>query len=290
MSGEQHKVGVMGGGFVGSALSLLRCPRIDVKIYDRIADRCDPAATALSDLADCDVIFIAVPTPMQPNGTCHTDIVRIAVGEARSVAPSAAIVVRSTVPPGTSAGLGCLFMPEFLTERFFRTDFAGTDTWIVGTDEIGDATPKFGKICAVLAAAAAHGRVGGAPVLRRATAEAEMAKYARNCFLASKVSFFNEFACVCEAAGISYEAVRTTLQSDARIGLGHTAVPGHDGLRGFGGTCFPKDTSALRAFGASVGARTPILDSVITRNETVDRPGRDWEANQIGRASYRERV
>lgn len=275
-------VGVMGGGFVGSAIILLRCDAIDVIVYDRVEDRCDPPGTSLQDLAACNVIFVAVPTPMRPDGSCHTGIVAAAVEEARGVARNAAIVVRSTVPPGTSASLGVMFMPEFLTEANFRADFADTRAWVVGTDE-GVVAPHFQAVCDVISTAAAHRCVAGARVIRASTAEAEMAKYARNGFLATKVSFFNELACICDGAGIDYASVRGTMEPDARIGLGHTAVPGPDGLRGFGGTCFPKDMSALREFGGRWGVPTPILSAAIERNDTLDRPEQDWKA-KVGRA------
>jgi UDPglucose 6-dehydrogenase len=70
---------------------------------------------------------------------------------------------------------------------------------------------------------------------------------------------------------------------DNRIGSGHTKVPGHDGHKGYGGTCFPKDTNALVNFMKSIDVDSYILDATIERNETVDRPEKDWELDK-GRA------
>ena len=76
--------------------------------------------------------------------------------------------------------------------------------------------------------------------------------------------------------GHCYENVRCIATQDKRIGAGHTKVPGHDGHRGFGGTCFPKDTNALARFVKDNKIPTPILDAVIKRNEKLDRPEKDW--------------
>jgi UDPglucose 6-dehydrogenase len=73
----------------------------------------------------------------------------------------------------------------------------------------------------------------------------ELAKYLHNCFLATKVAFMNEFYDVCQKLGADYDAVSGAAKSQGMIGLSHLMVPGPDGLRGFGGSCFPKDTSAL---------------------------------------------
>ena len=94
---------------------------------------------------------------------------------------------------------------------------------------------------------------------------------------------FNELESICSEVGVDYENVRCIATQDTRIGTGHTKVPGHDGRRGFGGTCFPKDTNALANFAKENFILTPILDAVIKRNEEVDRPEKDWTADK-GRA------
>jgi UDPglucose 6-dehydrogenase len=109
--------------------------------------------------------------------------------------------------------------------------------------------------------------------------EAEMIKYTRNNFLATKIAFFNEIAAISAAAGADYEKVRAGVTADPRIGASHTAVPGYDGHRGFGGTCLPKDTNALATYGESHGVPCPVIRAVVMRNSTIDRPERDWEAD-----------
>ena len=102
----------------------------------------------------------------------------------------------------------------------------------------------------------------------------------KNCFLATKVSFCNEIAELCRVKGINYENVRKIAANDDRILHSHTHVPGHDGKYGFGGTCFPKDTSSLRYVMNESGVTPYILDAIITRNELVDRPEHDWNSNK----------
>ena len=113
--------------------------------------------------------------------------------------------------------------------------------------------------------------------------EAEMIKMFKNCFLATKVSFCNEMSLFCEHKGINYENVRRLAANDDRILHSHTTVPGPDGKRGFGGTCFPKDTSSLRYEIKQSGLEPYIMNAIIERNEKVDRPEKDWNGNK-GRA------
>jgi UDPglucose 6-dehydrogenase len=112
--------------------------------------------------------------------------------------------------------------------------------------------------------------------------EAETIKYFRNCFLATKVSFCNEMEEFCRIKKINYENVRSLSVLDPRIGSSHSFVPGHDGNRGFGGTCFPKDTSALLYEMNSIGMNSFVIKSIVERNQQVDRPSKDWNSN-VGR-------
>ena len=106
----------------------------------------------------------------------------------------------------------------------------------------------------------------------------------KNVFLSVKVGFFNEMENICDALDINYENVRCIATDDKRIGSNHTKVPGHDGKRGFGGTCFPKDTSSLRYEMQNSGMKSYVLDAIVERNDKVDRPEKDWMADK-GRAA-----
>ena len=269
------KVGVVGNGFVGHAMTLLR-PHVEVLVWDIVPEKRDPKKLTLeSFVRESEIIFVAVPTPMNSNGSCNVDIVESVVKEIKKVDESKYIVLRSTTPPGTCDNLGVAFMPEFLTEKNWAEDFKNCDQWILGSTDpfLYEKTKRMFE----LAYNNGDGSVINKVVIQCKPTEAEMIKYVKNCFLSVKVSFFNEIHSVCEKIGVDYENVRCIATQDKRIGSGHTKVPGHDGHKGFGGTCFPKDTNALANFMKSVDVNSYILDATIERNEKVDRPEKDWE-------------
>jgi UDPglucose 6-dehydrogenase len=96
--------------------------------------------------------------------------------------------------------------------------------------------------------------------------EAALAKYAINSFLATKVVFMNEIHNVAIASGLDYKKIASLMQLDQRIGSSHMAVPGTDGLYGFGGHCFPKDTEALLNFSKDLGVTMQVLESALKKN------------------------
>ena len=110
-----------------------------------------------------------------------------------------------------------------------------------------------------------------------------MVKLFRNNFLSVKVSFCNEIEEFCNKIDVNYENVRKLAVLDDRIGESHTKVPGHDGRRGFGGTCFPKDTNNLKFEMEKNDMESYIIKNAVIRNEKVDRPEKDWNENK-GRA------
>tara|TARA_Y100000389_G_scaffold139461_1_gene137215 strand:- start:1679 stop:2560 length:882 start_codon:yes stop_codon:yes gene_type:complete len=276
-------LGVIGRGFVGAAACLLENPSLRVISYDLRPEACSPPGTTLKDVAQADAVMIAVPTPMDPTtGAADTSFVEKVVAGLREHRSECLILVRSTVPPGTCERLGVCFMPEFLTEATPEADFRATREWIIGVPEempecvVGHVAQIFGSACD-------HGCIQSSRMAWTTATEAELIKYFRNTFLATKVSFCNEFAALCGRLGVSYDTVRQHAASDPRIALSHTQVPGPDGKRGFGGTCFPKDVHALRSAARSIGGPCPVLDAVAARNERIDRPGKDW-LQDVGRA------
>ncbi len=268
------KIGIVGGGFVGGATALLKCDAIDVIVYDLDPARCYPDGTTIGDLCSCDIVFVCVPTPTRADGSCNTNIVERCISDLKAAGVQN-IVLRSTVPPGTSSRLDVDFMPEFLTEANWRADFFNCALWVFGarTDTMKE------KLDGLIKTAAAAGVIQSGETLFVKPDEAELIKYTRNNFLALKVSFFNEISSLCSTIGIEYEAVRRGVCADPRIGSSHTAVPGPDGHRGFGGTCLPKDTSALEHFMKSKGVQCPVVSGMVHRNRVVDRPEHDWEAD-----------
>lgn len=275
-----QKIGIIGGGFVGKATAGFKNSKNSVFIYDLQPELCSPPGVTMDDIYSCDVVFVCVPTPMSKDGSCHLNIVESVVKDLKEHHVEN-IVIRSTVPVNTSKDLGVFFMPEFLTEKNWEFDFANCRAWIIGTD---DAAKQFKRLMIdIIHTSYQEDHLVSANVTFVSTSEAELVKYIRNCFLTTKVAFCNEIYQFCQKLGMDYEIVRQAFVLDNRIGESHTAIPGPDGKLGFGGTCFPKDTSSLIKQFSNHGVESPILNAVQHRNLTIDRPEQDWTLDQ-GRA------
>jgi len=279
------KIGIIGSGFVGKATQQLYHFPIDLIVYDIRPELCIPCGITLPDLRQCDLIFVCVPTPMETSGSCHLGMVESVLRDLSTVIDPSEnfVILRSTVPPGTCDRLGCYFMPEFLTEKRYIQDFIECEHWIMGLR----GHPSDGlfqeRIQSLFQSAKRAGRIEHDHILFRSNSEAEMVKYVRNTFLSVKVSFYNEMEEFCRRKGIDYENVRSAAILDSRIGESHTMVPGPDGKRGFGGTCFPKDTNALLYEMNQIGMESYVLRGAIDRNHNVDRKEEDWKEDK-GRA------
>jgi UDPglucose 6-dehydrogenase len=244
------KIGIIGNGFVGKATTILGCKDIEIIAYDKNPDLCVPKGTKIEDMKECELIFISVPTPMRKeDGKCCLNIVKSVVKELKEKnivdEPNNFIVIRSTVLPGTSDELDSYFMPEFLTEKNFMEDFRTCQEWVFGLKGNRYDNVFMEKINKLFMLAKENKCIESNSTNFVKNKEAEMIKYFRNCFLALKVSFCNEMYDYCQIKDIDYEKVRDLATKDTRIGTSHSKVPGHDGKRGYGGTCFPKDTKAM---------------------------------------------
>lgn len=266
------KIGIIGYGYVGKATSIFVSRQDTLIAYDIQPEKANPPGTTIYDVAQADIVFISVPTPMGIDGFCNLGMVESVVEELRQVQCAVPIICRSTVPPGTCSRLGIHFMPEFLTEANWQQDFRETKEWIVGWNQ---ATESGALLKPLLSELLSHAREGdkilSADIQWISTAEAETVKYLRNSFLATKVAFFNEIEEFCQAKQIDFETVRRVGVADSRIGESHSKVPGPDGLRGFGGSCFPKDLSSLCTTIESAGIDALLLRTVLNRNTHRDR-------------------
>lgn len=279
----KFNIGIIGNGFVGGATQLLKCKDIDIYVWDIIPEKCNPQFLTISDLKICDFIFICVPTPMEDSGNCHYGIVEKVVNELKNPINqidlnNTNIIIRSTILPGTSEKLNCYFMPEFLTEANWEQDFVNCKNWIIGSKISEDSNQNiYEKFNSLINTAYENNVIKYNNVIPMTTKEAELVKYTRNSFLATKISFFNEINELCDKLDINYENIRKATILDERIGGSHTKVPGPDGRKGFGGTCLPKDTNALSYFfKTKLNKSAPLLSGVIYRNENIDRPEKDW--------------
>jgi len=212
------------------------------------------------------LLFVAVGTPPTYSGDADLSAVYAVVG-AMPASDRHALVMKSTVPVGTGAaikrafeehgksGFAYVSCPEFLKEGSALKDFLNPDRVVVGDegDWAGDAVVELYKAL-------------DAPLVRTDIASAEMIKLAANAFLATKISFINEIANVCEETGADVLEVARGMGLDPRIGT-HFLKPGI----GFGGSCFPKDVSALKQLAGNSGYHFQLLTAVIEVNELQKR-------------------
>jgi UDPglucose 6-dehydrogenase len=281
MSTTHFKLGIIGCGFVGKAAALFGLPthKVECKMYDIDPEKCVPVGTTLVDLKDSDLIFICLPTPMnKETGECYTGLIEKCLKQVReTLGDSIDIVIRSTVPVGFSEKNRCHFVPEFLTEKNWYNDILNCKEWFIGVDDnSNNVIEKFEKLF--------QNSFSDVKRVYLTTKVCESIKYFRNCFLATKVSFCNEFYQFCKASDVEYEIVRKYATTDTRIGSSHASVGGSENYRGYGGTCFPKDMASLKFQMKEKGVESKIISAAEERNTAIDRPEKDWMLD-VGRAA-----
>jgi UDPglucose 6-dehydrogenase len=293
MSAARDPIGVIGTGYVGlvtaagfaeigrevfcvdvDSAKIERLRRGEVPVYEpglgelleRNAARLHFATDLAAALEHARLLMVAVGTPSTYSGDADLSAVN-AVVDAVPSSEDHALVMKSTVPCGTGAalqrvfakqgkaGLGYVSCPEFLREGSAVGDFLHPDRVVVGDnrDWAGDAVVE---LYAPLQA----------PLVRTDVASAEMVKLASNAFLATKISFINEIANVCEETGADVVEVARGMGLDQRIGPKFLQA----GI-GFGGSCFPKDVDALKQLAGNSGYHFQLLTAVIEVNELQKR-------------------
>jgi len=229
------------------------------------------ASMEYRSIEDADIVFICVGTPPQSDGSANLSYIKSAstsIGNAlKTNSRYCVVVVKSTVPPGTTekivqptvlhaAGkteheIGFTMNPEFLREGRAVLDFMHPDRIVIGSCD-----PLAGKYVADVY----HGI--SAPVIHTGICAAEMIKYTSNAFLATKISFSNEIGNICKNLGIDIYEVMKGVGLDARIGPLFLNAGA-----GFGGSCFPKDVSALISLAKETDENPILLQSVLEINE-----------------------
>ncbi len=248
------KIVIVGNGVVGSAMARFFALRYEVAVHDPPKGH---FATGYYDVA-----VICVPTPPRPDGSCDTSIVEKAVMDAKADL----VIIKSTVPPGTTARLRrrAVFSPEYIGESKYYTapeyphpsDVEKHRFFIFG----GNA--KDTSACVDLFAPI----VGPHPFFYQTdSTTAELIKYWENVWGALKVSFCNEMKLICDAFGVDYWKAREGWALDSRVEKMHTAVFRNE--PGFGGKCFPKDLLAFDAAARAAGHSSPILAAIIEANK-----------------------
>lgn len=267
-------IGIIGFGMVGKAIQAGFYVDARFRIFDTNPDLCLNTLEEVCE--DSNYIFICVPTPMDyKTGKADLSIVELTVARCmqRISNPDTIVIIKSTIPPGTTEnlrnkykGLRLIFNPEFLTARSARLDFINSSRIILGGDKMDCLKVKelYEK------------RFKSTPIKITDSTTAEMVKYMANCFFAVKVSLFNEYYDICKKLDIDFnEAVGLTMM-DGRIGNSHIDVPGHDDKRGFGGLCFPKDLNALIHRAIELDVSPTVLMAAWEKNLEV-REEKDWE-------------
>ncbi len=237
-------------------------PGLDELVLNAVADgRLTFVVGAAVAAADCEFAYLCVPTPQDDDGSADLSYVEAAAREIAPVLPAGAIVVnKSTVPVGSThvvenamqrPDVTVVSNPEFLREGSAVHDFLHPDRVVIGTDHRETAI----KVASLFLGLTA-------PVIVTDPASAETIKYAANSFLATKLSFVNAMATVCEAVGANINDVVLGMGTDPRIGS-QFLKPGP----GWGGSCFPKDTRAMVNIAANAGYDFEMLRGVINANE-----------------------
>ncbi len=288
------RIGIFGAGYVGlvtgscfadlghdvvirdiiparvDALRVGKVPIFEPGLTELIAanrDRLTFTTEIAEVVADADVLFVCVGTPPTYSGDADLSAVWTVVDELPRDDRRVVLVMKSTVPVGTGAkvraaldergltNIGYVSNPEFLAEGSALKDFRNPDRIVIGSYEDADAA-VVEKLHADIIA----------PVVRADVASAEMVKLASNAALAVRISFINEIANVCELTGADVLTVAEGVGLDHRLGK-HFLRAGI----GFGGSCFPKDISALKQLAGNVGYHFQLLAAVIEVNELQKR-------------------
>lgn len=258
------KIGIIGKGFVGSAVDY----GFNKNVIKFIVD--PKLGTSINDLKDFDpeFIFICVPTPMSNDGKQDDAIITSVFKEINTLFSSVTLIIKSTVLPDSLSKLSliypkCVYNPEFLREKTAKEDFIKSETLILGgkDSEIEDVANLYKN----------HTECKIKHVYKTDIITASLVKYSINTFLASKVIFFNQLYDLFQRSNAkeSWQNFIEMVASDSRIGDSHMSVPGHDGRMGFGGACFPKDTSALLKLSKDIDTEFTLLKEVVRVNNNI---------------------
>lgn len=264
-------IGIIGHGYVGQAVEYGFKENNNIFIYDKFKE----TDSLKKVIKNSEFIFICLPTPFKKTRIDLSIINKIL----KKITPLTSntdkiIIIKSTVIPGTARNYAKLYPlskfcsnPEFLTQATFLQDFVNADRIIIGADneEIKTRVTNLYKQ-----------KFPSIPIFNTDLTSAEMAKYMANTFFATKVLFANEISDLCQKLNINYNEVKQMVLADKRIGKSHFDVPGHDGHKGFGGKCFPKDIIALMGLYKDLGLDCSLLKTVWKKNLKI-REVKDWE-------------
>lgn len=257
------KLGIVGYGVVGKALAKVfrhDDGPSDLVIYDKYVKGMNSSRQRAA-VQKCDLVFIAVPTPEGPDGSCDLSVIEEVVSWTEPP-----MCVKSTVPPGTvdrladETGKTICFSPEYVGETLWHP-------W-KGIESHGFIIVGGEKEACRLVIQAYQQYLGPLPRYYITDAKtAELCKYMENAFLATKVAFVNQFYNLAEGFGVDYNELRELWLADERIARSHTIVTAE---RGYRGRCLPKDMASIINAARKVGG-APLLEAVDKFNDEVCR-------------------
>ena len=251
------KIGIVGLGFVGGAI------RNSIDGFNLVLVDNDPTrgSNKFEDLFECEGIFVCVPSPQSDDGSCDTSILEEVLY--KLIGYTGVIISKCTVPPKVYEQLSeqypnLIHAPEFLTAANADRDYRNGSFIFIG-GRVSAYQHEAERIIRMTQHNLKH-------VVYCTIGEAALAKYTINSFLATKVAFMNEIYFLSKSLELDYNKISQMVACDERIGQSHMHVPGPDGAFGFGGACFPKDTSALLKFAEEQGVVMNIIDSAVKKN------------------------
>lgn len=256
------KVGVIGAGYVGSAVAhshrhhelVIRDPALGVD------------SAELTVVAQCDVIYVCLPSPSRSDGGCDTVCLEHGLAELMQHPgmDQRPIITKTTAPPDTYRALhqrwpNIVHVPEFLTAVDHLQSYANSGYFVLGGSDPWRTQAR--EVLQTVFSLPPH------RWMFTDIATAALYKYMMNCYLATKVTFFNEFYRLSQALGVDFATLTSLSREDHRIGASHMQVPGPDGEFGWGGACFPKDIAALIRFSKDVDQNAELLSCVQNLNQ-----------------------
>ena len=261
------KLGIVGHGFVGSAINQGFTKNVQKYIVD--PNKFSGNTTQQLIKFKPDAVFVSVPTPQLESGECNTEILDSVLQELNQ-AKDLLVIIKSTVPAyklqsikEQCINLRIVYNPEFLTEKNYINDFLNPPMHVFGGAITDTETVEQLYL--------EHSACKKCPVFHTDIVSASLVKYCINSFLATKVTFMNEMYDVLRAAGgTEWNEFVKMINSDPRIGKTHMRVPGNDGVRGYAGSCFPKDTAALAWYAKEIlNTQFTQLETSIKINDTL---------------------
>jgi nucleotide sugar dehydrogenase len=257
-----YNVGIIGLGFVGKAVMASYSDITYDKIIDPFVDSCTGTYETISDT---DAIYVCVPSPQNKDGSCDTTILTDVLLKLKKINYKGTIISKVTAPADTYRYLNenfenLVYVPEFLVAKTFIQDYLASKYHVIGGKNSTHVNFAKSILQEVFPNAFYH---------TASIEEASMMKYIINSFLATKVIFMNEIKMLCDRNNINFDNVVSLVKLDDRMGNSHMQVPGPDGLLGFGGACFPKDTNALLTFANKNDILLCVLKSAIEKNKII---------------------